>query len=434
MSIDDTQQFTVDVGGPARVQKLMIAYGSSMNTSSNRLFVAQHFDLVDMNWLSASIDMRNLNPSVQMIGYRYLPNTLDWSSDWSTVNSHEDWFAHIEGDQTSTGRIRSPTDQGYEYLMRPYSGWRQHHIDRTMDYMNNLSWYNGVFMDDSMLNFQLMYSYYSFYKMNGQPCSYAEVESGMKTGWAQGAWDLLNGTQQALGTDMLMPNSGGETSICEDITHVHFYEHFMHNKSNPWDYMPWQNRQGSSRYYVNAINYLHTQANLGNAVAVHSGCSLSSPSDKREQTLKYCLAGLMMICGTDIRNLYFSWMFLNGGESQSVMSSMYLPILNIEYGQPMDSYTGDIQNSAVCKYTHPLCPSSVPDFYDCGYSSDNTWNGTWHRCNYAYCGGVFLREFQNYYVAVNIAPSWHPFYDYDFSSGPLAGYTIPARTGLFIEK
>lgn len=450
MPIDDTEQFTVEMGGTtasSRVQKMLIAYSGTMNNDANRHFAADNYDLVDCNpGVSATQEMPERNPSLILIGYRYLPNTLDWTNDWSDINlNHEDWFAHITGDPTATGRIWSQTDQGKEYLMKPYNiGWRQHHIQRTMDYMNNYPWYDGIFMDDTMANFQLFYSYYNWNH------TYAQVESEMKnpapqTGWQQGTYDLINQTQQALGTRMLMPNSGSATEYCQNYTHVHFYEHFVHKRTDGYDagsgnsgYMPWMNRQGSSAYYLNAINYLHTQAALGNKIAVNSGCSPSATFNQRQTVMGYCLAAFLMVCGTDIRNLYFSWCFM-GQETFNDILNMYIPMVETEFGQPITDYSGDIRNTSFNVHNHPLCPSNVPDWYDCGYSDDdpavaNTWNGTWHRCNYSYCGGVFLREFENYYVAVNIAPSRHTGYDYTFTSGPLAGQTITARTGLFIQK
>src|SRR5579884_2928538 len=77
-------------------------------------FMATHTDGTQKQTLDQINQLRAYNPNYTLIDYRlgtmagppeYIING-QWSSDWSTVNSHEDWFAH----QTYGGEPQSAAD------------------------------------------------------------------------------------------------------------------------------------------------------------------------------------------------------------------------------------------------------------------------------------------------------------------------------------
>lgn len=96
-------------------------------TAAQNLFAATHYagtQKLTTTWIDP---IRAYNPNFLMLQYRlgdrdsgdtttWIHNNT-WSSDWSQVNTHENWFVHINGDNTSSGRLYQAYGSTKEWIM-----------------------------------------------------------------------------------------------------------------------------------------------------------------------------------------------------------------------------------------------------------------------------------------------------------------------------
>jgi hypothetical protein len=97
-----------------------------MSDAQNR-FAATHYagtQKLTTNWIDP---IRAYNPNFLMLQYRlgvrdsgdqtqWIHNNT-WSSDWATVNANENWFVHVNGDNTATGRLYQAYGSVKEWIM-----------------------------------------------------------------------------------------------------------------------------------------------------------------------------------------------------------------------------------------------------------------------------------------------------------------------------
>lgn len=112
---------TVNQNTAQRIQKFSIAYGDDIGDTECQNFIANHFDMVDCpsSQTSGAANIKALNSKIKILGYYDSIMEAKTYSDWSTVNSHEDWFVH----SLSGSRVERNVYPG-QYLMNPGSGWR----------------------------------------------------------------------------------------------------------------------------------------------------------------------------------------------------------------------------------------------------------------------------------------------------------------------
>ena len=334
---------TLSQNTAGRIQKLSIAYGTAISSSTNQQFIANHFDMVDCSstYTDEAANIKASNPKIKVLGYFDSIMMSKTYSDWSTVNSHEDWFAH----SLSGSRIERISYPG-QYLMNPNSGWSNYLAQKWKSFLANNPQYDGVFADDASSDLQ--FDGYTF------KISYSQFGTGIISNWKTWMNKHISTIKTNLGSDILMPNAYKYTTFCQTSTHVHFWENFIHGRSSAYN----QNGYGTDgwNYGLVAVDALHDQAERGNIIAVNSGCedSSSHPTEaKRWMLFTYVCFSFAVV---DPSKAYYSWQFYNDDSTHGYYSEM-----DTNLGTP------------------------VGDYYHVSGTSQ-----------------VYARQFTNYYVAANL--------------------------------
>ena len=269
---------------------------------------------------------------------------------------------------TSGARIKN-SDYGW-YLMNPNSGWSDYFAQRSKSLLQQYPYYDGIFVDDIPADLQE-----ASYRFN---VAYSNFASGFLTNWESGLLRQMTKTKAAVGSKTIMTNSWKYMQFCEKATHATFWEGFIHSRSQAYNQIGYG---VSYDYGLLAINLLNKQAKLGNIIAVNSGCRNADlyPSAAR-QWQKFTL-GCFLMAVENMDKAYYSWQFINTDSSKGYFAEM-----DYNLGSPVSGYK--------------LLKSRT-----------------------------YLREFQNYYVVVNLDPSYSCS---SYING--ASYTIQPRNALFIKK
>lgn len=330
---------SVTTNNVAQIKKLSIAYSGAMTSSANQEFIASHFDLLDCprTYQTAVANVKTLNPKITVLGYYDACLMSSSYDDWTTVNQHEDWFLHdINGN-----RVR-PSAYSNEYVMNPNSGWSTYYAQQCKQFLSNYPQYSGIFSDDVMTDINAIGFQFTV--------SYSKLPSNVLPNWGTWTHQLIQTTQTAIGTHMLMPNAWIYPQYCQDITHVHFWEGFIHSSNYAYN-----DNDFNVENILSAIDLLHTQAKLGNIIAVNSGCAnADSHTVQAKAWMMFCYA-CFAFATVDVTKAYFSWQFFSDDSSHG-----WYPEMDIVLGQPVADYY---------KITNPY---------------------------------VYAREFANYYVVANL--------------------------------
>ena len=341
---------TLTIAAPAtKIKKMVIAYSNTLSTDSNRKFIASHFDVVDCGstQYTNAKTLKSLSPNIIILGYFNAIGIYPTDSDWSYINKQESWFAH----STSGARITSSV-YGY-YLMNPNSGWANYFASRMNSFLVKYPQFSGVFLDNAPLNLQECG--YTF------PVSYTSFASGILSNWETGLISQMLKTKTAVGTKIVMPNAWKYTSISEKATKATFWENFIHGRSSAY------NNAGSSTYMsLYAINALHKQAELGNIIAVNSGCkNADSYPTAAKQWQKFTLACFLMAV-VDLEKAYYSWQFYNTDSSKGEFAEM-----SLQLGPPVADYKLLIKNTYIREFTYYYVVANL----DAASSSNFNVNG-----------------------------------------------------------
>jgi len=349
----------------ARLRKLTIAYGTTMGNTTNQAFIASHFDMVDCTrtYTTAAANVKALNPNIKIIGYHDSIMESNTYSDWSYVTQFEDWFVHDK----NGNRIENANYPG-SYLMNPNSGWSDYLAQKCQLFLQSYSQYDGIFADDVPIS--LSETGYAF------TVPYSDFEDGVLTNWSTWMLQHIQNLQTTIGSKMVMPNAWKYTQFCEDITHVHIWEGFVHGRSHD------VTQSGYSEYStLYAIDKLHEQAERGNIISVISGTKNADSNP----TLAHKYMLFTMICFLfaveDMQKSYYAWNFFRDDASHG-----WYPEMDYEFGEPIGDY-------------------------------------------YNVQGSVYARQFENATVAANISPSTTYTVVIDGTS-----YEIGTRSGLIIAN
>lgn len=398
MPIDDTKLFTINVNGPqTKMKKWSVIYGSRLSnaTEATLRYLAQHFDLIDCNPYStgqphnheklallkqyAAQDYNN--QSIKGIGYYY------WLSS-NIATFPEDWYVHYDGYVDSTHRVYEggSTTQAF---MQPkagltpyqgYTGWREYYTgacyNGLMDEVHGLM-YDGVFNDNV---------YWTLSRIDGDfstliPTSRWTDETGApitQAQWGAGVYDSFVYQQSILdtvsnGRNISMMNCGSMGVQMSPATNWACYEHWIHSlRSSYLNY--WGGTEGSALWGVSHVNNVHLMQSNGAYTGLLSGCAQDAGYN---DWLLYCYCCGLLAC-VDLEHTYYAWNFygddVNNGWIQYPM--------DVQVGQPITSWgtATDIRNTPMYIHEH-----------------------TWDPYGFQYHGGVFAREFENYWVVVNFA-------------------------------
>jgi hypothetical protein len=363
---------SINQNDKARIQKLSIAYGNSLDDDSDQKFIASHFDMVDCSSTQTDdvANIRDLNSNIKIIGYfDSIMMSKAWP-DWSIVNSHEDWFVH----SLSGSRIERVTYPG-QYLMNPNSGWSNYLAQKCKTFLKTYPQYDGIFTDD--VSSDLEDDGYIF------KVSFSQFGTGVLTNWCTWMNKHIQNIKTTIGNDILIPNAYKNTQYCQGSTHVHFWENFIHGRSSAYN----ENGYGTAgwNYGCLAIDLLHEQAELGNIIAVNSGCenAAAHPVEaKRWMLFTYACFSFAVV---DLNKAYYSWQFYNDDSTHG-----YYPEMDINLGQP------------------------IGDYYHVSGTAQ-----------------VYARQFTNYYVAANLNLLGTGNVTFTING---ASHTLSARTAVFIPK
>jgi hypothetical protein len=363
---------SVNQNNAARIQKLSIAYSDAMSSTSNQNFIANHFDLVDCSSsaTTGAANVKALNSNIKILGYYDSIMMSKTYSDWSTVNSHEDWFAH----SLSGSRIERNAYPG-QYLMNPNSGWSNYFAQRSKTFLTTYPQFDGIFADDASYN--LNNDGYTF------KVAYSQFQTGLLTNWGTYMLNYFRNIKTTIGSHLLMPNAYKNTQFCQDSTHIHFWENFVHGRSSAYN----ENGYGTNgwNYGIVAVDSLHAQAERGNIIAVNCGCDNADAHPVQAKQWMLFTYACFSFAVVDVTKAYYSWQFFNSDSSHGYYSEM-----DINLGQP------------------------VGDYYHVSGTAQ-----------------VYARQFTNYYVAANLNLLGTGSVTFTLNG---ASHTLAPRTAVFIPK
>jgi Hypothetical glycosyl hydrolase family 15/Dockerin type I domain len=350
------------------IKKLSIAYSSAMGNTANQKFIANHFDMVDCpsTYATGAANVKALNPNITILGYYdAMFEDITWS-DWQNVNSQEDWFVHdINGN-----RIERVVYPG-QYLMNPNSGWSNYFAQRCKTFLTTYPQFDGVFLDDAATD--LVGFDYTF------KVSYSQFATGVLNNWESWMMSYMSNIKSTLGSHIVMPNCFTGTVLAEQ-TKCMLWENFMHGRSNAYN----DNGYGVSSGLL-AIDSLHTQAKLGNIIAVNSGCESADAHPVEAKQWMLFTYACFSFAVVDLNKAYFSWQFFNSDSTHG-----YYPEMDINLGQP------------------------IGDYYHVSGTAQ-----------------VYARQFANYYVAANLNLLGTGAVTFTLNG---ASHTLSPRTAVFIPK
>jgi hypothetical protein len=387
----------------ARIQKMSICYSGHLGHNDGcREFLAAHFDLLDtegyypqhantVRGLASAYynaGTRLFSPNITILAYYNVLMEPSFFPDFAFLNdgNHEDYFMHdsighsrVYGDTYTSNPIMNPASI--------YSGWGNYYATRAQNLLNGITYpsyptaYDGIFAD--CVYSELPSEEFTNYLLSSWDFNRDGIADWNTNGplWGDYTYSILQNTQNLIGNKMIMPNAWKWTEYCQNITHVHIWENFIHDDGAAY------NANGYSiTTSLNAINLLHTQAELGNKIATHSGCKTDSAHElERKQWMLYCYACLAFAV-VDTNKAYYTWMFYGQDSSNGWYSEMDMVL-----GQPVDE-----------------------DYY--------------HVTGTPY---VYAREFTNYYVAANLNLLGTGNITFTLWGQTI---TLPPKQAVFIEK
>jgi len=361
---------TVHQNSIGRIQKLSIAYGDDISESACQSFIANHFDMLDCpsTQTEGAADIKALNSKIKILGYYDSIMESKTYSDWSTVNSHNDWFVH----SLTGSRIERNVYPG-QYLMNPNSGWSNYVAQRSKTFLASNPQYDGIFLDDAAIDLQGFD--YTF------KVSYSQFPTSVLSNWKSWMISYMSTVKSSLGNDIVMANCYKGTELGEK-TKCMLWENFIHGRSSAYN----ENGYGSSwNYGLNAVDELHDQAELGNIIAVNSGCENANAHPTEAKKWMLFTYACFSFAVVDLDKAYYSWQFYSTDSTHG-----YYPEMDINLGQPMGDY----------------------------YHVSGT-------------AQVYARQFTNYYVAANLNLLGTGSVTFTING---VSKTLAPRTAVFIQK
>lgn len=367
----------------ARIQKFIVCYSGRIHNSGVPAFIAQHFDLASINndaagqatWIKANA----VNPNIKIIGYYdcMFSTNASWGPvNWQEINTHDDWFVHdkngcrISCSEYPTSRLMNVGNAGWQNFYATHQCLGQ--------VTGNNSVYDGVLIDDCNYNFG-SYHYVSYPSL--VPVSHTDFKDDVNKNWNGWMEQHLTNIRKIIPTNKLLLGNSINIPLYQKLG-AGEWEGFAHAS---WETYNDNGRDPSS--IQKAINFLHTQAALGNIIAVNSGCADAywHPTEAKQWML-FCYA-CFSFAVKDPNKAYFSWQ-----SYQNNSINGYYPEMDIVLGQPLDEYILILDDGQVC-----------------------------------------ARNFSNYYVIANINPLGTGNATFTLPYNRLQ-YTLPPRQALFIQK
>jgi hypothetical protein len=363
---------TVNAIDNARIQKLSIAYSSVMDEPTNQEFIADHFDMLNCpaSYTADAASVKALNPNIKIIGYYDSIMMSTSYSDWSVVSSHEDWFLH----DTSGHRVQ-PSGYPTNYIMKPNTGWSSYFAQRCKTLLTNNPQFDGIFLDGVPTD---LYEDGLIFTV-----PYTKIPTDVTTNWGTWMYNHIQNIKTTIGSHLLFPNAYKHMLYSQGISHVHFWENFIHGRSKAYN----ENGYGTDgwNYGLLAVDLLHEQAELGNTIAVNSGCADASAHPTQAKQWMLFTYACFSFAVVDLNKAYYSWQFFDSDSTHGYYSEM-----DMKLGQP------------------------VGDYYHVSGTAQ-----------------VYARQFTNYYVAANMNLLGTGSITFTING---VTKTLAPRTAVFIQK
>jgi hypothetical protein len=303
----------------------IIAYGYTTLSSSQIEYIANHFNFLITNFPDYGGDaspIKNYKSSLVMIGYKDLVLMRSDYHDWSTVNSHEDWFIH----DNSGHRVKSAI-YTTAYLMDVSSaGWRQYWSTYVNNQLYNYPTFDGVMADDTWT--QLSYvSNWGLLKdaTTGATLTSADFPSNTLTNWNSNVQGMLQYVKANLPYGkIIIPNTdecffGSHTYIdVADGALMEGYIHASFEDVTSHSYLLW----GS---FENSLAYLQYGTSNGKIVVSAAGATTNDAA-----TVQFSYAGFLLGSGS---TAYWGWN--TGVNYEFVGTDNYQSIVATNIGSPI---------------------------------------------------------------------------------------------------
>lgn len=208
-----------------RTQVFADQFPGSLTDAQNR-FAAAHYAGVQKLTAGQIDPIRAYNPNFIMLQYRlgvrdsgdtvpFIHNNT-WSSDWATIDAHEDWFVH----DTSGNRIYQSSGTFKEYIMdagglingNTTAGWKQFWVG-AVSADSAASHADGVFADSSHLPFGVPSQFYS--SPIGAPPHTAYIADLQE-------WYRYTYQQMSLANLYFIPNIGNEVTTLDTTDYADY--------------------------------------------------------------------------------------------------------------------------------------------------------------------------------------------------------------------
>jgi hypothetical protein len=314
---------TMNLASYSTINKGIYAYGSSFS-DADTTFIANHFNILNVDFGTNGVaNIKAKNPNIQIIGYKDLLAMHTTYSDWSVVNSHEDWFIH----DASGNRIKNPS-WGWYLMDVGNAGWRAHWISDLNSKLGTT--YDGVFIDDV------------WNALNGHGMS--GITSSQIARWHSDTLGMLQyikaniapGKLVIINTDEWNSNtyvSAVDGEMLEGFTHEGWTATYSQGGRDPGLIMV-------------MINKLAGDSAAGKIVWSASGSLINSDSNEMARMVKYCYASFLL--GANGPGAYWGFnTWVSGDGSNGYYSIMDTPIGSAtgSYYQSQNVYMRDFTNA-----------------------------------------------------------------------------------------
>ena len=257
--------------------------------------------------------------------------------------------------------------------MNPNSGWSNYVAQRSKTFLTTNPQYDGIFLDDAAIDLQGFD--YTF------KVSYSQFATGVLSNWKSWMISYMSNVKSNLGSDIVMANCYKGTELGQK-TKCMLWENFIHGRSSAYN----ENGYGSDwNYGLDAVDALHEQAELGNIIAVNSGCDNANAHPTEAKKWMLFTFACFSFAVVDLNKAYYSWQFYSTDSTHG-----YYPEMDINLGQP------------------------IGDYYHVSGTSQ-----------------VYARQFANYYVAANLNILGTGSVTFTING---VSKTLAPRTAVFIQK
>lgn len=302
-------------------------------------FAASHFGLLVMDlegerrdftiaYGAAAARMKQLNPSMKILGYKDAVYLHTYDADFVEANSHEDWFVHdtkgarVTNNYWSAGTVMINGVGVYDtvYLMDVGSaGWRSHYVSSVNARLSSFAGYDGVFMDDV---------WSQIFNMMQTPTTFAgyTLSSDTINGWYSDMLGMVQAVKSGLSGKLVMVNTDagwGWDILNNRLTSRELLDASDGHQIEGYFSAPWEDQP---RLIPSMLSCLAESSRQGKLVFASSGCVSNS-----EDVLDWTYSMFMLGAGP---SAFYGW----SSENNDALSNRYRPLFDVALGAAEGNY------------------------------------------------------------------------------------------------